>query len=68
MKFFSGFMIGAALGVGVALLMAPTSGEELRANISKEVDTQYGKVQKEIKKGLDDLQKQIDQVAKKLEA
>lgn len=68
MRFLSGFMMGAVLGVGVALLFAPSSGDELRANITKEVDSQYGRVQKEIKTGLDELQKQIDQVAKKLEA
>jgi gas vesicle protein len=68
MKFLSGFMMGAVMGVGVALLFAPSSGDELRANIAKEVDSQYVRVQKEIKKGLDDLQAQIDEVAKKLEA
>lgn len=68
MKFLSGFLFGAVLGAGVALLLAPQSGDELRANLKTEVDSQYARLQHEVKKGLDDLQKQIDQVGKSLEA
>ena len=42
--FFLGGLVGAAIGAGVALLFAPESGEELRADIRSRGDEFVGQV------------------------
>lgn len=42
--FFLGGLVGAAIGAGVALLFAPESGEELRADIRSRGDELVGEV------------------------
>ena len=38
LSFLIGAVIGAAVGASVAILLAPSSGEELRAQIQGEID------------------------------
>jgi gas vesicle protein len=40
MKYALSFLLGTAMGAAVALLFAPSSGEELRTNIKTQADTQ----------------------------
>ena len=44
MKYAMSFLIGAAVGAAVALLFAPSSGEELRMNIKTQADTQVARL------------------------
>jgi len=36
MRFFTGFMVGSLFGTSLALLLTPSSGEELRLKIQEE--------------------------------
>jgi len=68
MKFVIGFIFGAAVGAIVALLYAPSTGDELRTNIKTQADTQYAKLQEEWQKGLGELQSRVDKVSSDLQA
>lgn len=43
-RFLEGFVLGGLVGVSVALLLAPSSGEELRGQISGEI----GRIRSEV--------------------
>jgi gas vesicle protein len=47
MKFTMGLLIGGAIGGGIALLYAPSSGEELREKINTEVAADWQKARAE---------------------
>lgn len=80
-KFVLGAGIGAVLGAGIALLFAPKKGSELRKDIKQKIDTFMNKVDdltigeikeqftnkvEEIKKGIEDLDKEkVMKIAKK---
>lgn len=68
MKFIIGFIWGAMIGAAVALLYAPSTGEELRANIKTQADTQYAKMQEEWQKGISELQSRMDKISGDLQA
>jgi gas vesicle protein len=55
MKYALSFLLGAAMGAAVALLFAPSSGEELRTNIKTQADTQYARLQDEYQKGMQEM-------------
>lgn len=44
MKYLLNFQLGAVVSVAVALLYAPSSGEELRTNIKTRADSQNAKL------------------------
>ena len=50
------FLLGAVVGAAVALLYAPTSGEELRTNIKTEADIRVEKLSAEWDKTVAELQ------------
>ena len=68
MKYVLSFGLGALFGAVVALLFAPSSGEELRANIKTQADTQYTKLQDEWQKGMNELQTRMDKMGNDLQA
>jgi gas vesicle protein len=68
LSFVLGTLFGAAVGSIVALLFAPSSGEELRTNIKTQADTQYARLQDEYQKGLQQVQSRMDQVSSDLQA
>ena len=68
MKFLIGFIWGAIIGAAVALLYAPSTGEELRSNIKTQADTQYAKLQEEWQKGVSELQGRMDKINDDLQA
>ena len=68
MKILAGFIFGAIAGAAVALLYAPSTGEELRTNIKTQADTQYAKLQEEWQKGLGELQSRMDKINGDLQA
>ena len=68
MKYALSFLLGAVVGAAVALLFAPSSGEELRANIKTQADTQYAKLQDEWQKGMSEMQSRLDKMSGDLQA
>jgi gas vesicle protein len=68
MKYILSVLIGALTGAALALLFAPSSGEELRANIKDQMDTQYAKLQLEYQKGMHEMQTRLDKVSSELQA
>ncbi len=63
MKYALSFLVGAVVGAVVALMFAPSSGEELRANIKTQADTQYARLQDEYQKGLQEMQVRMDKLS-----
>lgn len=61
MKYISGFFVGMLVGVAVGFLFAPTSGEELRAQIQQEAEKEMQKVEAEWRKRLQQIQTSIDE-------
>jgi gas vesicle protein len=68
LTFALGTLFGALIGGAVALLFAPSSGEELRANIKTQADTQYARLQDEYQKGLQQVQSRMDKMSSDLQA
>lgn len=68
MKYSLSFLLGAFVGAAVALLLAPSSGEELRANIKSQADTQYARMQDQWQKGMQEMQTRMDKMSSDLKA
>ena len=68
MKYALSFLLGAVMGAAIALLFAPSSGEELRSNIKTQADTQYAKLQDEYQKGMQEMRAQMDKMSSELQA
>lgn len=60
---FLSFIAGAVFGAVVALLYAPTSGEELRQQIRDEADVKLQNVSEEWAKALEKVQESIDEMS-----
>lgn len=56
------FLLGASVGAVVALLFAPQSGEELRANIQTTADKDWQRIQAEWQVGMEKTQARLDQM------
>ena len=56
------FLLGAAVGAIFALLFAPQSGQELRANIQTTAEKDWGKLQAEWQTGMKKTQERLDQM------
>jgi len=68
LTFVLGTLFGALIGAGVALLYAPSSGEELRANIKTQADAQYARLQDQWQKGMTEMQTRMDKMSSDLQA
>lgn len=55
-----GFLLGGAIGAGLALLYAPTSGEETRRRIREGVDRAKGRAVEGYEAALDEAQERIE--------
>jgi gas vesicle protein len=62
MKYLVGFLAGTVFGAAVALLYAPTSGEELRESIRTEADSRYHQMQEQWQHGMTELQGRLDKI------
>ncbi len=60
------FLAGAAVGALVALLYAPSSGEELRAQIRDEADTRWKMVTAEFDKAVASMQQAVEETRKEM--
>jgi len=67
LSFLLGAVFGAVIGSAVALLLAPSSGEELRANIKTQADSQYARLQNEWQKGVKEMQTRMDKMSSDLQ-
>ena len=56
-NFLAGFFLGGLLGAAVALLLTPSSGEELRTRVQSEV----GRVQAEVQKAAQDRRIELEE-------
>lgn len=63
---FVSFLTGAAVGAVVALLYAPTSGEELRSQIREEADTRWQMVTTEFDKAVTSMQESLEETRKEM--
>lgn len=68
MKYVLSFLLGALAGSLVALLFAPSSGEELRANIKIRADEEYSRLQDGLQKGMQDLRTRMDKLNSDVQA
>jgi gas vesicle protein len=62
MKYAVSLLLGAMLGALIALLFAPSSGEELRSNIKTQADVQAARAREEWQKGRQGLQERINKM------
>lgn len=68
LKYALSFLLGAATGAAVGLLLAPSSGEELRANIKSQADTQVTRLQDEYQKAVQEMQSRVDNLNSEMQA
>jgi gas vesicle protein len=62
MKEFFYLLLGAAIGAVIALLFAPESGQELRANLRATADKDLGRLQSELRTLTDKTFERMDQM------
>ncbi len=63
MKVLIGFIVGVAVGVAAALLMAPASGEDLRQQMADHATADMRRMRDEYRRGMDDLQARMDKMS-----
>jgi gas vesicle protein len=73
-SFFTGFFMGALVGGAAALILAPQSGEETRAQIrdkgielKEKAETTYGEVLQKVEATTEDLRKKTDEISAKID-
>lgn len=69
LEFFAGFVIGGLVGAAVALILAPQSGEETRAQIKEksiELKTRAGELAVEARQRAEELSEEARQKAEEL--
>ena len=67
LSFVLGTFFGAIGGAIVALLFAPSSGEELRSNIKTRADAEYANFQDQWQKVIQDMQTRMDKMSSDLQ-
>ncbi|MDD3419284.1 MAG: YtxH domain-containing protein [Candidatus Gastranaerophilales bacterium] len=64
-KFFAGFIVGGALGALAGILLAPSSGEVTRKNISKKTNEVRSKAESSMKDIQSKTEVMVDEIQKK---
>ena len=67
-NFLAGMILGAAIGAVAALLFAPQSGAELRANIQEQAMAERQRLQALYEQQMAELQPQIDKLQKDVQS
>ena len=62
MKYAFSLLLGALLGALIALLFAPSSGEELRSNIKTQADAQATRARDEWNKSVRGIQERVNKL------
>ena len=55
-RFLTGFVLGSLIGAGLALLLAPASGEDLRDQITSEIE----RIQSEVQSAADERRAELE--------
>ena len=63
LKVLISFLLGAAVGAAAALLLAPSSGEELRQQMYESANADRERMRVEYQKGMDDLHTRMDKMS-----
>ena len=63
LKVLISFFVGAAVGAAAALMLAPSSGEELRQHMHEVADADRERMRGEYQKGMNDLHSRMDHVS-----
>ena len=66
LKVLISFVFGAAIGAAAALLLAPSSGEELRQHMHEIADADRERMRTEYQKGMDELHTRMDKMSSSL--
>jgi gas vesicle protein len=67
-NFLAGMILGAAIGAVTALLFAPQSGAELRANIQEQALAERQRLQALYEQQMAELQPQLDKLQKDVQS
>lgn len=67
-NFLAGMILGAAIGAVAALLFAPQSGAELRANIQEQAMAERQRLQALYEQQMAELQPQLDKLQKDVQS
>ena len=67
-NFLAGMILGAAIGAVTALLFAPQSGADLRANIQEQAMAERQRLQALYEKQMAELQPQLDKLQKDIQS
>ena len=62
MKYAVSLLLGALLGALIALLFAPSSGQELRSNIKTQADVQAARAKEEWNKSVRVIQERVNKL------
>ena len=62
MKYAVSLLLGALLGAWIALLFAPSSGQELRSNIKTQADVQAARAKDEWNKSVRGIQERVNKL------
>jgi gas vesicle protein len=63
LKVLISFSVGAAVGAAAALLLAPSSGEELRNHLYDIAEADRERMRAEYQRGMEDLQLRMDKMS-----
>ena len=63
LKVLISFFVGAAVGAAAALMLAPSSGEELRQQLHDVADADRERMRVEYQKGMEDLHTRVDKMS-----
>ena len=66
MEFVKGLLVGLALGAAAALLYAPKSGAETRAQLSSQATAEWELAQAQMHKGMESVQAELGSVQAEL--
>lgn len=68
MKYAMSFVFGVIVGAVAALLVAPSSGEDLRKEIKTQADVEVAKLQDGWQKGMQEAHDRLDKVSSEIQA
>ena len=68
MRYVLSFVFGVIVGAVAALLVAPSSGDDLRNEIKTQADVEVAKLQNEWQKGMQDVHDRLDKVSSEIQA
>jgi gas vesicle protein len=68
MRYVLSFVFGVIVGAVAALLVAPSSGDDLRKEIKTQADVEIAKLQDEWQKGMQEVHDRLDKVSSEIQA